>query len=182
MKNNLLCIVFTFFLISSSSYAMKNIYDINVVNIDGEHLSINNYKGKLLMIVNTASNCGFTSQYAELQKLHEIYSEKGLVIMGFPSNNFMGQEPGSDEEIKLFCKSSYDVNFPMFSKIDVKGSNQHKLYNFLTSKKTNPNFSGSISWNFNKFLISRTGEVIGRFGSMTSPQSKKVILLIEENL
>ena len=182
MKIKSLYIVISFFLISSSNYAMKNIYDINVVDIDGNHLSINNYKGKLLMIVNTASNCGFTSQYAELQKLHETYSEKGLVIMGFPSNNFMGQEPGSNEEIILFCKSTYDVNFPMFSKIDVKGPNQHKLYNFLTSKETNPNFGGSISWNFNKFLISRTGDVIGRYGSMTSPQSKKVLLLIEENL
>jgi len=182
MRNKFLNIFFLFCLTLSIGQAMTNIYDISITDINGKIDTINKYKGNLLLIVNTASNCGFTSQYAELQELHDNYSKKGLVIMGFPSNNFMGQEPGSNEQIKLFCDSSYNITFPMFAKIDVKGPKQHDLYKFLTSKKTNPKFSGSISWNFNKFLISPNGQIIGRFGSMTSPKNKKITVLIEDYL
>lgn len=161
---------------------VKEFYDITANTITGETITFSKYKGKVLLIVNTASKCGFTYQYDGLQKLHETYQEKGLVILGFPSNNFLSQEPGTNEEIQTFCRLNYGVTFPMFEKISVKGENQHPLYAYLTSKKTNPEFGGRISWNFNKFLISRNGEVVDRFGSRIKPQDEKLIEAIETEL
>lgn len=154
---------------------VKSIYDIEATTISGEMIKLEEYKGKTLLIVNTASKCGFTGQYDGLQKLYETYEDRGLVILGFPSNDFMKQEPGSNEEIASFCKLNYGVTFPMFGKISVKGDDQHPLYTYLTAKETNPEFGGKISWNFNKFLISKDGNIVGRFGSRTKPDDKDLI-------
>lgn len=162
--------------------SMKSIYDFNLKDIDGNSVTLRTYEGKVMLIVNTASKCGFTYQYEGLQTLHESYSEDGLVVLGFPSNDFMGQEPGSEEEIKAFCSSNYDVSFPMFSKTTVKGKKIHPLYEYLTSKETNPEFAGRISWNFNKFLIDRKGNIVGRFSSKVKPEDQSIINSITEAL
>ncbi|WP_281281187.1 glutathione peroxidase [Pontiella desulfatans] len=158
---------------------MKNFYEIEAKTITGETVKMEQYKGKLLLVVNTASKCGFTGQYDGLQELYDTYRDKGFVILGFPSNDFLKQEPGSNEEIASFCKLNYGVTFPMFEKISVKGDDQHPLYQFLTSKVTNPDFGGKISWNFNKFLISKDGRIINRFGSRTKPDDKKMVEAIK---
>lgn len=158
---------------------VKHFYDIEAQTIAGETLKLEAYKGKVLLIVNTASKCGFTGQYDGLQRLYETYENQGLVVLGFPSNDFMRQEPGSNEEIASFCKLNYGVTFPMFAKVSVKGSDQHPLYAYLTSRETNPEFEGKITWNFNKFLVSRDGRIINRFGSRTKPDDKKLISAIE---
>ncbi len=162
--------------------AVNSLYDIEVKTIAGEPVKLEQYKGKVLLIVNTASKCGFTGQYDGLQKLYETYQDKGFVILGFPSNDFMGQEPGTHDEIQSFCKLNYGVTFPLFEKTGVKGKGQHALYAYLTSKQTNPEFSGKISWNFNKFLISSDGQIVNRFGSRTKPDDSDVISAIETEL
>lgn len=153
-----------------------------VKDIDGRSVNLSRYQGKVIMIVNVASRCGNTPQYASLEKLYETYGKKGFVVLGFPSNDFGAQEPGSDSEIKQFCTSKYHVEFPMFSKIDVKGKNIAPLYDFLTSKKTNPRFSGDIEWNFAKFLISRKGQVVARFAAGKDPLQPEVVSAIESEL
>ena len=158
---------------------VKNFYDIEAKDIDGNTVKMEKYKGKTLLIVNTASKCGFTGQYDGLQKLYDTYKDKGFVVLGFPSNDFMKQEPGSNEEIASFCKLNYGVTFPMFAKISVKGDEQHPLYAYLTSEESHPEFGGKISWNFNKFLISQDGKVINRFGSRTKPNDKELLQAIE---
>ena len=168
--------------VSSEEVKMPDFYDIKVSTIDGEAITMGKYKGKVLLIVNTASKCGFTRQYDGLQKLYAEYKDKGLVILGFPSNDFMRQEPGSDSEISNFCRVNYGVEFPMFAKIKVKGDDQHILYKWLTSEKTNPDHAGKISWNFNKFLISREGKVLNRFGSRTEPQDPELVKALEAAL
>ncbi|MBK8467328.1 MAG: glutathione peroxidase [Chloracidobacterium sp.] len=160
----------------------KSIYDFKMKNIDGQEVKLNTYKGKVIMIVNTASKCGYTPQYEGLQGLYDKYKDKGMVVLGFPANNFMGQEPGTEAEIKEFCTLKYKVTFPMFAKISVKGEDQHPLYNFLTNKATNPEFSGDVSWNFNKFLVDRSGKVVARFGSKDKPDSEAVTAAIEKYL
>ncbi len=160
----------------------KNIYDFQVETINGKEQKLQAYQGKVVLIVNTASKCGFTKQYAGLQKIYENYEKEGLVILGFPANNFMSQEPGSNEEIASFCQLNYGVSFPMFAKISVRGKNIHPLFKFLTDKDTNPKFGGKISWNFNKFLISRDGQIIDRFSSQTTPEDPKLIAAIEKAL
>lgn len=159
--------------------SVNSIYDIEAETITGETIKLEAYKGKTLLIVNTASKCGFTGQYEGLQALYETYKDREFVILGFPSNDFMKQEPGSNDEIASFCQLNYGVTFPMFGKISVKGDEQHPLYTFLTSKETNPEFSGKISWNFNKFVIGPDGKIINRFGSRTKPSDKKLIGAIE---
>ena len=144
--------------------------------IDGEEKALSDYKGKTLLIVNTASRCGFTPQYKSLETLYEKYKDRGFEILGFPSNDFMGQEPGTNEEIKEFCSLKFHVTFPMFSKIDVKGKNIDPLYAYLTKEA---GFNGDISWNFNKFLIDSDGKVVARFDSRTDPLSDKVTVQIE---
>ena len=158
---------------------MVGLYDIEVNMISGEPIKLDAYMGKTLLIVNTASRCGFTSQYDGLQKLFETYQDQGLVVLGFPSNDFLKQEPGSNDEIASFCKLNYGVTFPMFGKISVKGKDAHPLYRYLTSEDANPEFGGKISWNFNKFLISKDGKIIGRYGSRTKPEDKKLVTAIE---
>ncbi|MBN2355500.1 glutathione peroxidase [candidate division KSB1 bacterium] len=151
-------------------------------DIDGNPVSLETFRGKVVMIVNVASKCGFTKQYAGLEELFKSYQDSGFVVLGFPANNFLGQEPGTNEEIKNFCTLNYGVTFPMFAKISVKGKDQHPLYKYLTEKSTNPEFSGDISWNFNKFLIDRQGKIIARFGSRTKPEDDKVIAVIQNAL
>ena len=161
---------------------MTSLYDISVQPIQGESILLNEYYGKTLLIVNTASRCGFTGQYEGLQTLYEKYQKKGLVVLAFPSTNFMGQEPGRNESIATFCETRFQITFPLFAKIDVKGKNQHPLYAWLTSKENHPSYGGGVSWNFNKFLISPEGELINRFGSRIAPNQKQLITAIEQAL
>lgn len=146
-----------------------NIYDIEVKDIDAHALKLEKYKGRVMLIVNVASNCGYTGQYEGLQKLHEKYSDKGLSVLGFPCNQFLSQEPGTEEEIKNFCMSKFGVGFDMFSKIDVNGDNTHPLYVFLKSKASGFLGSEGIKWNFTKFLVDREGKVIQRYAPSTTP-------------
>jgi glutathione peroxidase len=162
--------------------AMTNVYDLAMRDIDGKEVSLSAFKGKVLLIVNVASKCGFTGQYAGLEKLYTTYTNRGFVVLGFPANDFLGQEPGTEADIKSFCTLTYGVTFPMFAKLSVKGKGIHPLYAFLTSKETNPNFGGAISWNFNKFLIGRDGVIVGRFGSRTKPDDKELVEAVEKAL
>ncbi|MBX3299278.1 MAG: glutathione peroxidase [Acidobacteria bacterium] len=159
-----------------------SVYDFTLRDIDGVPVSLSKFKGSVLMIVNTASKCGYTPQYEGLQAIYEKYRDSGFVVLGFPANNFMGQEPGTEAEIKEFCTTRYKVTFPMFAKISVKGEDQHPLYNFLTNPKTDPQFAGEITWNFNKFLIDRQGRVIARFSTKEKPDSEAITEAIERAL
>jgi len=152
-----------------------NIYDINVETIEGETISLDEFKGKVILIVNTASKCGFTPQFKGLEKLYEKYGNEGLEVLGFPCNQFKEQDPGTNEEIKNFCLLNYGVSFRMFEKIDVNGENRHPLYQYLI--KNTPNLIGKdVSWNFEKFLINKDGEIIKRFLSMKKPSSLDKII------
>jgi glutathione peroxidase len=151
-------------------------------SLDGEEVDLATYAGKVVMIVNVASKCGYTSQYEQLQALHEKYAEQGLAILGFPCNQFLGQEPGSAEEIRQFCRLNYGVTFDMFAKVDVKGKNACDLYRLLTSLDTKPKGAGKIGWNFEKFILDRNGFVVARFGSGTKPDAPEVISIIETEL
>lgn len=153
-----------------------------VKDIDGKDVELSKYQGKVVLIVNVASKCGNTPQYAQLQALHAKYGEKGLVILGFPANEFGKQEPGSNEEIKTFCTSKYSVGFPMFSKVVVKGEGICDLYKFLTGKQTNAKFGGDVTWNFEKFLIGKDGQVAARFKPRTKPDAPEVVKAIEAEL
>lgn len=155
-----------------------NVYDFSADTITGEPQSLAQYKGQVLLIINTASKCGFTKQYAGLQELYSTYKDHGLVVLGFPANNFGGQEPGTNEEIAQFCSTKFDVTFPMFGKISVKGDDIDPLYAWLTA---HPN-GKKVSWNFNKFLIGRNGDLIAHFGSRTAPDDPKLIEAIEKAL
>jgi glutathione peroxidase len=152
-----------------------------VKDIDGKDYDLAQLKGKVVMIVNVASKCGLTKQYAGLQKLYDTYKDRGFVIVGFPANNFGGQEPGSEEEIKTFCSTKYNVTFPMMSKISVKGENQHALYDLLTHK-TPQEFRGEIGWNFTKFVVDRNGQVFARFASKTTPENEQLVAAVEKAL
>jgi len=167
---------------ASSGEKMTSIYDFTLKDIDHKEVNLGQYRGKVVMVVNVASRCGFTPQYEGLQKTYLKYKDRGFVILGFPANNFMSQEPGTDEEIKTFCSTKYSVTFPIFSKISVKGEDMHPLYKFLTSKETNPEFGGDIKWNFNKFLVDRNGKVIARFEPAVKPESDPVVQAIEKAL
>ncbi len=158
------------------------IYDFSADRIDGSAESLRTYEGKVLLVVNTASKCGFTKQYDGLQELWQRYQDRGLVVLGFPANNFMRQEPGENEEIESFCRLNFGVNFPLFAKISVRGRDIHPLFAWLTSKEENPEFAGKVSWNFNKFLISRDGRLINRFGSKTEPLSAELVEAVEAAL
>jgi glutathione peroxidase len=154
--------------------------DFKLKSIDGKDFDLSQFKGKAVLLVNVASKCGLTPQYEALESLYEKYKDKGFVIVGFPANNFGGQEPGTEAEIKKFCSSKYNVQFPMTSKISVKGDDQHPLYKFLTSKDTNGDFAGDIEWNFAKFLVDRNGNVMARFASKTKPSDPQVVAAIEK--
>ena len=152
----------------------QTIHGLSYTSILNKTVELSSYKNKVILLVNTASKCGFTTQYNDLQSLYEKYHKDGFEIIGFPCNQFKNQEPGSNHDIKQFCELKYKTTFPMSEKIDVKGINQHPIYKFLTQQETNPYFSGSIKWNFNKFLINKKGQVIARYGSMTKPLSQNI--------
>jgi len=151
-------------------------------SLSGEEVDLASYQGKVVMIVNVASKCGYTGQYEQLQKLHGKYAGQGLAILGFPCNQFLGQEPGSAEEIQAFCRKNYGVTFDMFAKVEVNGENACELYKFLTSLDTKPKGAGKIGWNFEKFLIDRNGMVVARFGSGTKPFVSNIVATIEREL
>jgi glutathione peroxidase len=160
----------------------NSVYDFTMKSIDHQPVSLASFHGKVLLLVNVASKCGFTPQYAALEKLYLKYKDQGLVIVGFPANNFMSQEPGTDAEIKTFCTNKYNVTFPMMSKISVKGEDQAPLYSFLTDKSTDPRFSGDIKWNFTKFLFDRSGKPLARFEPNVTPDSPEIITAVEAAL
>ena len=151
-------------------------------DITGQDVPLAAFRGRVLLVVNVASKCGLTPQYKGLQELYDRYRDKGLEILAFPANNFLRQEPGSDAEIRQFCSTTYSVSFRLFSKISVKGRDIHPLYQFLTRPETNPEFHGKIGWNFAKFLVDRTGTVIGRFEPKVRPTSPEVISAVERAL
>jgi len=149
---------------------MTSVYDFSAKTLEGAEQPLATYRGKVLLIVNTASACGFTYQYAGLEALHRKHAERGLVVLGFPSNQFANQEPGDAEEIRNFCSLTYDVTFPMMAKIDVKGAKAHPLYDYLTRTKRGILGTRDIKWNFTKFLIGRDGAILGRFGPQVKPE------------
>ncbi|MBA61689.1 MAG: glutathione peroxidase [Planctomycetaceae bacterium] len=151
-------------------------------NIDGKEVDLSKYKGRVVLVVNLASRCGLTPQYLQLQGLHAKYNAKGLSVVGFPCNQFGKQEPGSEAEIKEFCTSTYKVEFDLFSKVDVNGDAAHPFYKHITSLKTKPKGAGNVSWNFEKFLLDREGNVIARFEPRTKPDAPEVVKLIEAHL
>jgi glutathione peroxidase len=153
--------------------------DVDVTTLTGQDGTLGDYAGKALLVVNVASKCGLTPQYEGLERLHERYAGRGFAVLGFPSNQFNGQEPGSNEEIAEFCSATYGVTFPMFSKTDVNGEDRHPLYQQLTTVEDDKGEAGDVAWNFEKFLISPTGEVVGRFRPRTLPESDEVIGAIE---
>ena len=159
-----------------------SVLDFTVNDINGQPVNLSKYKGKVLLIVNTASKCGFTPQYEGLEKIHEKYADQGLAVLGFPCNDFGGQDPGTEEQIKTFCTTKYNVKFDMFSKVVVKGDKKTPVYDFLISKDTNPQFGGPITWNFNKFLIDREGRIVARFDKNIKPESETVTKAIEAEL
>jgi glutathione peroxidase len=151
-------------------------------NLAGKEVDLSKYQGKVILVVNVASQCGYTPQYEGLQMLHDKYSKDGLVVLGVPCNDFGAQEPGTSEEIAEFCKTNYGVKFDMLAKVSLKGKDQAPLYEYLTSKKTNPTFGGEISWNFTKFLIGRNGDIVSRFEPDVKPESDEVTTAIKTEL
>jgi glutathione peroxidase len=166
---------------ATSLSAGPGLYNFTLNSIDGKPAPLADYKGKVVLIVNVASQCGYTPQYSALESTYEKYKDQGFVILGFPANNFGAQEPGTNEEIKTFCTRKYSVKFPMYSKISVKGADQAPLYSYLT-KDTGAGISGDIKWNFTKFLVDRNGNVVQRFEPAVTPDSKEVTSAIEKQL
>jgi glutathione peroxidase len=166
-------------LMTTTAFAASSVYEFTLDAINGTPTPLANYKGKVMLIVNVASQCGFTYQYEGLQALYVKYKDQGLVVAGFPANNFGEQEPGSNAEIGAFCKSKFGVTFPMFSKISVAGKDQAPLYQFLTDKTVNPKTGGEIPWNFTKYLVDRNGRVLARFDAPVEPGSKELTSAIE---
>jgi len=160
----------------------KTIYDFSLNSIDGQPTPLSSFKGKIVLLVNVASRCGYTPQYAALESIYEKYKGRGFVIVGIPANNFGGQEPGSNQEIKTFCTAKYHVTFPMMAKVSVKGSDITPLYQFLTDKTAHPDTGGEIGWNFTKFLVGPDGKVLARFDSKVEPDSTEVTSAIEKAL
>lgn len=167
----------TMLVLAMSTLSAETVHDFTAASIDGKSTPLSTYKGKVLLIVNTASQCGYTPQYQGLQSLYAKYKDRGLVVLGFPANNFGGQEPGSNEEIKTFCSRKYNVTFPMFSKVSVKGADQVALYKHLTAKQ-----GGDVRWNFTKFLVDKNGNVIGRFEPNVSPESPELVSAVANAL
>jgi glutathione peroxidase len=169
-------------LLSAAAFAASSVHEFTLDALNGTPAPLANFKGKVLLVVNVASQCGYTYQYEALQALYAKYKDQGFVIAGFPANNFGGQEPGSNAEIGAFCKSKFGVTFPMYSKISVAGKDKAPLYQFLTDKAANPKTGGEIQWNFTKFLVDRDGKVIARFEPAVEPQSKEVVSAVEAAL
>jgi glutathione peroxidase len=168
--------------LSVTAFAASSLYDFTMPALNGSPTPLAGFKGKVVLVVNVASQCGYTPQYEGLQALYTKFRDQGFVIAGFPANNFGGQEPGTNEEIGAFCKSKYGVTFPMFSKISVKGADQAPLYKYLTDKSANPKTGGEIQWNFTKFLVDREGRVIQRFEPAVEPQSRELMSAVESTL
>ena len=184
IKFNIILIIFisltfTKFVNAETTINEMNFYDFKIEDIQGEEISLDIYKGKIILLVNVASNCGFTSQYSDLQNLWEKYKEKNLIVLGVPSNQFGNQEPGSNSEIKNFCEVNFNVNFPMTSKYDVKGENAHDIYKWAKATFGN---KAVPKWNFHKILIDKNGKVHDTFVSFTNPMSKKVLSEIDKIL
>jgi len=175
-----IALLFAFSLMTNLTIHAASIYDISVKDIDGKTVPLADYKGKVLLVVNVASKCGFTPQYTALEATYKKYSDQGFVILGFPCNQFHAQEPGTDAEIKQFCTSKYDVTFPMFDKIDVNGANRNPLYVLLAGEGSP--FPGDIGWNFTKFVVGRDGKIVNRFPSPVKPNSPEVTHAIEAAL
>jgi len=169
---------------SDCGYSLRamRLYDFSLTTIDGTSTTLGAYRGRVLLLVNVASRCGLTPQYEGLEKLHEAYSTRGLAVLGFPANEFGAQEPGSNAEIKTFCTARFGVKFDMFAKVTVKGPGIDPLFGYLTSKETNREFGGELQWNFTKFLVGRTGDVIGRFEPKIEPTSPEIRAAIESAL
>lgn len=158
------------------------IHDIAVTTIDGENTTLGEYAGKTLLVANVASRCGFTPQYAGLQELQTRFGPRGLIVLGFPCNQFGGQEPGTHEEIKEFCSLTYDVGFPLFAKVDVNGEDRHPLFAELTGAADGEGKAGDVRWNFEKFVVAPDGTVVGRFRTQVAPTSDDIVAAIEEHL
>lgn len=161
---------------------MANFHDFTLTTIDGEEQSLSTYAGKAVLVVNVASKCGLTPQYEGLEALYRSHAERGLTVLGFPCNQFMEQEPGTEAEIKTFCSTKYDVTFPLFGKLDVKGDDQAPLYAYLTSEATAPDGPGEVLWNFAKFVIDPKGEVVARFGPKVEPGDEALVAAVEAAL
>ncbi len=159
-----------------------SIYDVPVNNLDGTTADLHAFDGKVALVVNVASKCGLTPQYEGLEKIYEKYSDKGFTVLGFPCNQFMGQEPGTSDEIAEFCSSTYGVKFPLFEKIDVNGDDRHPIYDELTKVTDAKGEAGDITWNFEKFLVAPSGEIVGRFRPQVEPEADELIDAIEANL
>lgn len=162
--------------------ATESLHAFTLRDIDGQEVFLARYKGKVLLVVNVASRCGFTKQYADLEALHQRFKDRGFAVLGIPSNDFGSQEPGTDAEIKEFCSTKFAVTFPMFSKVSVKGPDQVPLYAWLTDKALHPGFGGPIGWNFTKFLIGADGRIAARFGSRTAPLDAELVQAVETAL
>jgi glutathione peroxidase len=166
---------------ADASFAASTIYNFSLPSIEGKPMPLSDFKGKVILMVNVASQCGYTPQYTALETLYEKYKDQGFVIVGFPANNFGAQEPGTNEEIKTFCSRKYSVKFPLYSKISVKGADQAPLYQYLTQQKDS-SIGGAIKWNFTKFLVDREGHVVQRFEPAVTPDSKEVVDAVEKLL
>jgi glutathione peroxidase len=158
------------------------LHDFSATTIDGTEQSLRDYAGKVALVVNVASQCGLTPQYAGLEEIYTTFKDRGLVVLGFPCNQFGGQEPGTEGEIKSFCETKFGVTFPLFGKLDVNGPDRHPLYTFLTAAPTAPDGAGDIRWNFAKFLIDRQGKVVARFPPTTAPVSEEIVSALEQQL
>lgn len=179
MKNTLLTLtIFVSTILTAQN--MKSIHQFKVTDLYGESFDFSTLKGKKIMVVNTASECGLTPQYEQLQAIYEKYKDKNFVIVGFPANNFGAQEPGSDKEIAAFCKKNYGVTFPMMSKISVKGNDMHELYQFLTQKSQNGLEDSEVKWNFQKYLLNERGNLVKVIGPQVLPDDESIIKWIEE--
>ncbi len=185
MKNKILMIIAITAVFTLSSAQEKKvmtespIYNFTMKTLEGKDKSLSDYKGKVVMVVNTASFCGYTPQYKDLETLYKQYKDKGFIIIGFPANNFGKQEPGTDKDIAVFCERNYGVSFPMFSKISVKGDDIHPLYKYLT---TGTQFKEEIAWNFTKFLVDKYGNVVAKFPSKVKPTEKEITAKVDELL
>ena len=161
---------------------MTSLYEIPLKTLTGEETSLAEHQGKAVLVVNVASKCGLTPQYEGLEKLHEQYADRGFAVVGFPCNQFGGQEPGSSEEIKEFCSTTYGVTFPLYEKVDVNGENRHPVYDVLTKVKDDEGADGDVRWNFEKFLLSPDGDVVARFSPVVKPEDEKLVQAIESQL
>jgi len=166
---------------TASSFAASSVFEFTLPTIDGNPMPLSSFKGKVILMVNVASKCGYTPQYSALEALYRKYKDQGFTVLGFPANNFGAQEPGTNEEIKTFCSTKYSVTFPLYAKVSVKGDDQTPLYQYLT-RTANPSVAGDIKWNFTKFLVDRKGQVVHRFEPAVKPDSAEMIAAIEKLL